>query len=98
MDETVTVTIRLLDKEYRIGCPSHERDALLASAQYVNGKMREIRDRGRVLGTERVAILAALNIAHELLQNEGQIERQRREVKAQTETLLTRIEKTLAEL
>jgi len=98
MEEMVTVTIRLLDKEYRIGCPSHERDALLAAAQYVNGKMREIRDRGRVLGTERVAILAALNIAHELLQNGDQRERQRREVKAQTESFLTRIEKTLAEL
>ncbi len=98
MDERITVTVKILDKEYHIACPVHEREALLASAQYLNRKMREIRDKGMVLGGERVAILAALNIAHELLQNEARFERERRGVRDKADALRAGIEKTLAEL
>lgn len=66
--ETVTVAVQILDKEYRVACEPHERDALLASAHYLNGKLREIRDTGKVIGLERMAVMTALNMSNELLQ------------------------------
>lgn len=62
-----TVTVQLLDKEYAISCPDGAEAELLASADYLDGKMREIRDQSKLLGLERVAVMAALNIAHELM-------------------------------
>ncbi len=61
------VTIQILDKEYRVSCSEEERKALLESAHYLNQKMKEVRDTGKVIGMDRIAIMAALNIAHELL-------------------------------
>ena len=65
--ETTAVTVRILDKEYFVGCPPEERPALLDSAEYLNKKMREIRDTGKVVGADRIAVIAALNMANELL-------------------------------
>ncbi|NOX09695.1 MAG: cell division protein ZapA [Gammaproteobacteria bacterium] len=62
------VNIKILDREYKIACPADEEDGLLASAEYLNSKMNEIRDSGKVVGMDRIAIMAALNIANELLQ------------------------------
>ncbi len=68
-DKTRPVNIRLLDKEYTVACPEEEREDLLESAQYLTGKMQEIREGGKnLLGAERIAVMAALNIAHEFLQ------------------------------
>ncbi len=61
------VTIQILDKEYRVSCSAEERKALLEAAQYLNHKMKEVRDTGKVIGMDRIAIMAALNIAHDLL-------------------------------
>ncbi|MDD3608807.1 MAG: cell division protein ZapA [Halothiobacillaceae bacterium] len=66
------VDIHILDKEYRIACPEGERDALLRASRYLDARMREIRNSGKVIGNDRVAVMAALNIAHEMLnQREG---------------------------
>lgn len=62
-------TIRLLDKEYTVACPPEERDGLRESARLLDGKMREIRSSGKVLGSERVVVMAALNVIFELLQD-----------------------------
>lgn len=67
-DEPIGVDIKVLDKDYRIACPREEQNELLASARYLDDRMREIRQSGRVIGTDRIAVLAALNIVHELLQ------------------------------
>ena len=69
--ETEAVTIRVLDKDYQVACPVDERDALLDSARFLDGKMREIRENRKMVGTDRVAVMAALNIAHDLLQCES---------------------------
>jgi len=61
------VSINILGKEYLISCVDDERQSLLSSAEYLDSKMREIRDAGKVIGTDRIAVMAALNIAHELL-------------------------------
>ena len=65
MDEPITLNI--LDKEYRIACPTGEEETLQASAHYLNTKIQEIRDNGKAIGTDRVAVMAALNISHEFL-------------------------------
>ncbi len=59
--------IHILDKEYLVACPDNEREALFASAEFLTEKMKEIRDTGKIVGTDRIAVMAALNMAHELL-------------------------------
>jgi cell division protein ZapA len=59
--------IHILDKEYLVACPENEREALYASAELLTNKMKEIRDSGKVVGADRIAVMAALNMAHELL-------------------------------
>jgi cell division protein ZapA len=66
-DRTVRVSVRILEKEYQVACPVEERSALLDAAELLNGKMREIRDGGNVLGLDKIAVMAALNLANELL-------------------------------
>lgn len=67
-NDVLQVPVRILDKEYTIACPAEEREGLLESARILNDKMRDIRSSGKVIGSERIAVLAALNITHELLQ------------------------------
>src|SRR5690606_9051031 len=61
------VAVQIMGKEYLVGCRPHELDALLASAKLLDRKMREIRETGKVIGTERIAVMAALNLAHEVV-------------------------------
>ena len=65
--EPAQVTVRILEKEYFISCPQDERADLLDSAEFLNKKMREVRDTGKVVGADRIAVIAALNMANELL-------------------------------
>lgn len=67
-DTQLPITIKILDKEYRIACAPDERDSLLESARLVDERMRDVRNTGRVIGTERIAVMVALNIAHDLLE------------------------------
>jgi cell division protein ZapA len=62
-----TINVTIMGREFRVACPDDEREELLQSVSYLDKKMREIRDSGKVIGSERVAIMAALNITHELL-------------------------------
>jgi cell division protein ZapA len=84
MSDSGAVSIHILDKEYRVSCPPEEREALMVSASYLGKKMKEIRDSGKVIGTDRIAVMAALNITHELLKT-------RSENASQNDTLGTRI-------
>jgi cell division protein ZapA len=59
--------INVMGREFRVACPEDEQKGLLEAVDYLNKKMNEIRDNGKVIGLERIAIMAALNIAHELL-------------------------------
>ncbi len=65
------VTINVMGREFRVAAPGGEERQLAASVEYLNKKMREIRDTGKVVGNERIAIMAALNIAHEFLLLQG---------------------------
>jgi cell division protein ZapA len=67
-EERVTrVSVRLLDREYQVACPAEERSDLLDSAEYLDARMREVRDSGKVVGLDRIAVISALNIANELI-------------------------------
>jgi cell division protein ZapA len=67
IEQTSTVDIFILDKAYKISCPPNEQDNLRRAALYLDRKMRDIRGSGKMLGLERIAVIAALNISHELL-------------------------------
>lgn len=66
-DRVTRVSVRLLDREYQVACPADERSALLDSAEYLDSKMREVRDSGKVVGLDRIAVISALNLANELI-------------------------------
>ena len=61
--------VNIMDKEYLVACPDNEREALFASAEFLTEKMKEIRDSGKIVGADRIAVMAALNMAHELLES-----------------------------
>ena len=67
MSRPNTVSVDILEKEYQVACPPNEEMALTQAARYLDQHMRDIRSTGKVMGLERVAIMAALNISHELL-------------------------------
>jgi cell division protein ZapA len=64
---TKTLDVKILDRELRIACPDEERSELLDAVAYLDKRMREIRDAGKIASVERIALMAALNITHELL-------------------------------
>ncbi|MCF6236136.1 MAG: cell division protein ZapA [Gammaproteobacteria bacterium] len=65
-DEPEPILINIFGKEYQVACKKEERPALVSASDLLDSRMREIRKAGKVLGTERVAVMAALNFAHEL--------------------------------
>ena len=67
MNDITTVSVTILDKEYQVSCPPDEVDDLTRSARFLDERMREIRDGAKVFGIDRIAVMAALNISHELL-------------------------------
>jgi cell division protein ZapA len=68
MSKPRTVSVHILDKEYQVACPPEQEAELIVSASYLDKQMRAIRESGKVIGLERIAVMAALNISHELLQ------------------------------
>lgn len=64
---SIPVTVTILGKEYQVACPEEEKDALLESARLVHQNMDKIRSSGKVVGVDRIAVMAALNIAHDLI-------------------------------
>jgi cell division protein ZapA len=67
MAEPKTLEVNLLGRSYRVACDDNEREALMQAVAYLDAKMNEIRKAGKVMGAERIAVMAALNVAHELL-------------------------------
>ena len=86
------VSVRILDREYTVGVPVEARDSLHAAARLLDAQMREIRGNNRLAALDRVAVLAALNMAHELQQLREEQERQNRELARTLETLNRRLD------
>ena len=94
--EVARVSVRILDKEFMVACPYEQRSALLDSAQYLDAKMREIRDSGKVVGLDRIAVIAALNLADELLRIQGREQRLEAEMGGRVRALRERIDGAVA--
>jgi cell division protein ZapA len=75
------VKVSIMGREFVVACPEEQRQALGTAATYLDQRMREVQKSGRVVGLERCAVMAALNIAHELLAKE-----ELAEITSQTET------------
>jgi cell division protein ZapA len=90
--EPKALKVHILDKEYLVSCPEEEMDALKASAGHLNDKMSEIRESGKVVGIDRIAVMAGLNIAHEALSGGSQSS----SISTRIKQLNERIDKALA--
>jgi cell division protein ZapA len=93
--EDTRVSVRILDKEYFVACGAEERSDLLDSAAYLNTRMKEIRDSGKVVGADRIAVMAALNIANELLRLRDRDHESQAEVGGRLRLLRERVETAL---
>lgn len=89
------LNVHILDKEFLVACPDEEEISLRTSAQYLDKKMREIRDSGKVVGIERIAVMAALNITHDLLTNSDQNNDISQAVSARVKNIQEKIETAL---
>lgn len=96
VSESKPVVVNILGKEYRIACPQEERESLLQSAAYLDEKMREIRDRGRTTGSDNIAVMAALNITHELINKQGHAEKIDNSFSSRVKNLQSKIEAALS--
>ena len=96
MTQPNTVTVHILDKEYCIACPADERANLESAARYLDGKMREIRSGGKVIGADRIAVMAALNITHDLLHKQQRLDQEADSTRAKVRDLLERVDGALA--
>jgi len=94
-DNTARVSVRILEKDYHISCPSEERSDLLDSAEYLNSKMREVRDSGKVVGLDRIAVIAALNMANELIRFRNRDSNLETEVGGRLRIMRERVESAL---
>jgi cell division protein ZapA len=89
------VNVKILDKEYQISCKADEKAALLDSAELLNSKMLEIRDSGKVTGLDRIAVMAALNMANELLAAQGHGEHLETDAAGRLQAMSERVESAL---
>lgn len=89
------VNVKILEKEYEVACPANERADLLDSAEMLNSKMREIRDGGKVAGLDRIAVMAALNLANDLLKARDQGEVLESAAKERLQAMRERVETAL---
>ena len=96
MTQPNTVTVHILDKEYCIACPPDERSNLESAARYLDGKMREIRSGGKVIGADRIAVMAALNITHDLLHKQQRLDQEVEQSRECVRDLLERVDEALA--
>jgi cell division protein ZapA len=89
------VNVKILEKEYQISCKAEERAALLVSAELLDAKMREFRESGKVSGLDRIAVMAALNMANELLLARGKGETLETDVASRIQAMRERVESAL---
>ncbi len=89
------VVVKILAKEYQVSCPPSEQDALLKSARYLDENMRKIKSRGNIHGLEKIAVMAALNITHEMLAKSQQLNESRHITVQQVKALEDKIDRSL---
>ena len=90
------VEVKILDKEYQVNCPPSDQEALMKSARYLDESMRKIKDRGNIHGAEKIAVMAALNITHDMLRKNRLINETRHITAQQVKGLEEKINSALA--
>jgi len=89
------LSVRILEKDYFVACAADERSELLDSAEFLNNRMREIRDSGKIVGLDRIAVMAALNLAHEVIRLRANSTGNEQEFGHRLKTLRERVENSL---
>jgi cell division protein ZapA len=95
VSETARVSVRILEKEYQFACPGDEKSDPIRSAEYLNARMKQIRDLGNVVGTDRIAVMAALNLANDLLKGRNEDESIEAQLGLRLKSLRERVETAL---
>lgn len=90
-EPTVTLSVNILDRDYQISCPESQQQSLIQSARYLDEKMRDIRSKGSVVGTDRIAVMAALNVSYELLDSTNRL----KDIDEGGESLINKIDAAL---
>lgn len=96
MSEEIPVTVKILDKEYRVVCLEEEKNELLASAQYLDEKMKVLRDSAGIVGSDRLAVITALNITQEMIRSRKMADHLNHNIKNRLADLGKKIETTLS--
>jgi cell division protein ZapA len=96
-DDISTVTVTILEKEYQVSCPEHEVEALSASARFLDQQMGEIRASGKVVGLDRIAVMAALNIANDYLNTESTLSSSQSTVDDRLRRMSDRVNRAIAD-
>lgn len=96
--ETIPVAVKILGKELRVACKEGEQKALLAAAELLNNRMLEVKSSGKVIGADQVAVMAALNLTHELLQQKEDFGGVNTAVSKRVEAMQEKIEDSLQNL
>jgi cell division protein ZapA len=95
-DQSTSVQVNIMDKEYQVNCPPSDQEALLKSARYLDENMRKIKGRGNIHGAEKIAVMAALNITHDMLRKNRMINETRHDTSKQVQGLENKIDMALA--
>ena len=91
-EQSTAVQVKILDKEYQVNCPVSDQEALIKSARYLDENMRKIKGRGNIHGAEKIAVMAALNITHDMLRKNRLINETRQTTAQQIKGLEDRID------
>lgn len=95
-EQNTAVQVKILDKEYQVNCPPSDQEALIKSARYLDENMRKIKGRGNIHGAEKIAVMAALNITHDMLRKNRMINESRQETSSQVKSIEEKIDLALA--
>jgi len=95
-EQSTSVQVKIMDKEYQVNCPPSDQEALIKSARYLDENMRKIKDRGNIHGVEKIAVMAALNITHDMLRKNKLINETRHSTAQQVQGIETKIDSAIA--
>lgn len=95
-DDKKTISIQILDKEYQVACPLGEQVALMSSARYLDQRMREVRSGTKLIGHDRIAVMAALNVTNDLLNRNAEKDAAERYNQESVERMHSKLDNALA--
>ncbi|MDA1371237.1 MAG: cell division protein ZapA [Proteobacteria bacterium] len=95
-EQSTAVQVKILDKEYQVNCPPSDQEALMKSAKYLDENMRKIKSRGNIHGGEKIAVMAALNITHDMLRKNRMINESRHITAQQVKVIEDKIDLAIA--